>query len=62
VTTATATAPAPIDRAIGFTRRGEAVVSLIRLRRQIADLDAVDRAYVAELLRELVAGDIDPQN
>jgi hypothetical protein len=49
------TLPAPIARGISLTHRGDAVVSLIRLRRQLANLDAVDREYVGVLVADLAA-------
>jgi hypothetical protein len=47
--------PEPIRRAVALTARGDAVVALIRLRRQLASLDADDRAYVAECLAQILA-------
>jgi hypothetical protein len=46
--------PAPIARGISLTHRGDAVVSLIRLRRQLASLDQCDREYIGVLLADVV--------
>jgi hypothetical protein len=49
-------APAPINRPSAvLADRGHAAVTVIRLRCQLADLDATDRAHVTGMLRELVA-------
>jgi hypothetical protein len=47
--------PAPIARGISLTHRGDAVVSLIRLRRLVASLDQTDREYIGVLLADLAA-------
>jgi hypothetical protein len=41
-------------RAIALTARGDAVVALIRFRRQLATLDAEDRAYIADCLTTIL--------
>ena len=46
--------PAQVPHAASLTPRGNAVVAAYRLKRQIRDLSADDRAYLADLLAELV--------
>lgn len=45
-----------------LTARGDAAVAVIRLKRQLARLDDVDRAYIVEMIREMVqeVGDVRP--
>ena len=56
---ATVTAgPAPLtNRVTALTPRGHAAVAVIRLKGQLIALDANDRAWIVELLRD-VADDI----
>ena len=50
--------PAPLtDRVTVLTPRGHAAVAVIRLKGQLIALDAQDRAWIVELLRE-VADDV----
>jgi len=42
-------------RATALTPRGVAVLAILRLGEQLAELDAADREYVAPLLAELLA-------
>lgn len=49
------TTPAPINVATAvLTPKGDAALSVIRLRRQLLALDPADRAWVVDLARELV--------
>lgn len=38
-----------------LTARGQVAVTVIRLRRQLAVLDSADRAYIAAMLRDMLA-------
>ena len=38
----------------GLTPRGEAVLTLVRLEAQIRSLDASDRAYAVDMLRDVL--------
>lgn len=44
-----------VQRATVLTRKGDAMVHVIRLRRTITDLDQQDRADVLDHTRELLA-------
>jgi hypothetical protein len=47
--------PQPISSGAVLTPRGDAVVLLIRLHRQLDGLESDDRDYVLDLVRGLVA-------
>jgi len=48
-----AAVPAPLtDRVTALTPRGHAAVAVIRLKGQLIALDANDRAWIVELLRD----------
>jgi len=42
-------------RSTALTPRGAAVLAIVRVQDQLAELDAADREYVAPLLAELLA-------
>ena len=49
--------PFPLDfvpSAVTLTARGDAAVAVIRLKRQLLRLAVVDRAYIVEMLRDVV--------
>lgn len=64
-TTGTRSLRSPLDfvpAAVALTSRGDAAIIVDRLRRQLRRLDDVDRAYIVEMIREMVqeVGDVRP--
>ena len=55
--TVPASVPAPLtDRTTALTPRGHAALAIVRLDDQMRELEPNDRAYILDMLREILDG------